>query len=1013
MNSFPLLRVQGEHNYINNAFSPTPFMTILHLLRLVALDTNLAWEFSQAWTVREFQLGDELIGYVADETSNSGNVSLVCRGKVRLLGFDATLGREVSLQLLSTGEIFGADNLFYPSMFSYRASASCAGTVAQITVSDLREWLQRLPNLELYLRQAVEAREKLIFLKTVTQLRLQTSQVLQNLLPYFLKIEIKAGTSLQEVTPASKGRFWLMQGSIGNANTNMPVTQIGYSWGYPDMTQLIEIAETDLVVCHLPKENCELINTQVDVVDISINTINPVSTDTNTGTKLSISTTPPFPIPYFPLPPSHYPFIQQQSSSDCGATCLAMVCMYWGKRISINTLRNLAQTDQMGASLPKLVDTAENLGYDAVGVRTTLSMLEWQTNPWIAHWRGVHYVVVWRVQDELVVISDPAIGKQTLSRDEFESNWTGYALTLTPTERLQTVKSEKISLGKVWGNFWYYRRLLAQILLASVVLQVFGLVTPVIASVVIDKVMPFKGFVTLNILALGFLLFGIWRILVRAVRQYLLDYFSNHMDMTLVSSFIRYTLQLPLQFFASRQVGDIVSRIEENRKIQVFLTRRLVSVTLDAVFALLGWGLIAYYNLQLTLVVLGLTIPAALLTLNTSPSLKRVSRSTAQQTASQNAAIFEMISQIATVKIAACEQWMRSRWEERFAKMIQMRFQGQRLTNNLQLINSLINHLGSTFVLWYGSILVMQEQLTLGKFVALNMLIASVINPILGLVELRNEYQEVLVSVERLNDVLEAEPEAIQSLQVLPGVRGEVRFENVTFKYHPDEHNALQNIDFSVQPGQIIGIVGASSAGKTTLVNLLAGLYRPQQGKILIDGCDIAGVLPESLRSQLGIVPQDTFLFAGTILENITLFNPHLTIEDALKVAKIANIHSFIESLPHGYNTQVGMHSRMLSDGQKQQIVLARALIRNPRILILDEAINSLDAQTEANLQQNLIHNGLNCTTFLITHRLTTLHHADHILVLDRGIIAEQGNHRELIAINGLYSHLMQQQSYM
>jgi HlyB family type I secretion system ABC transporter len=1042
MNSFPLLRVQGEHNYIDNAFSPTPYVTILHLLRLVALDTNLAWEFSQAWTVREFQLGDKLTGYVADATSNSGNVSLVCEGKVRLLGFDATLGREVSLKLLSSGDIFGADSLFCPSMFSYRASASCAAKVAQITVSDLQEWLLRLPNLELYLRQLVEIRQKLIFLKTVT---LQSSQVLQDLLPYFLKIEIKAGTSLIEATPASIGRFWLVQGTIGNANT-VPVTQIGHSWGYPHMTQPIGIAQTDLVVYYLPSESCELISTDVDT------NINRVNAGTDTNTKLSVSTISTFndgreaptwgprndgrgdPAPTWgprndgrgdPAPtwgPRNdgrgdpaptYPFIEQQSSSDCGATCLAMVCMYWGKRISVNTLRNLVQTDRMGASLLHLVDGAENLGYEAVGVRASLNVLESQTNPWIAHWQGVHYVVVWCVQGELVVISDPAMGKRTLSRDEFESNWTGYALTLTPTERLQTFESEKISLGKVWHNFWHYRRLLAQILLASVVLQVFGLVTPLIASVVIDKVMPLKGFVTLNILAVLFLLFGIWRILVRAVRQYLLDYLSNHMDMTLVSSFIRHALQLPLQFFASRQVGDILSRVEENRKIQVFLTRRLVSVTLDAVFALLGWGLIAYYNLQLTLVVLGLTIPAALLTLNMSPSLKRVSRSTAQQTASQNAALIETISQITTVKIAACEQWMLERWEERFAKMIQVRFRGQRLTNNLQLINNLINHLGSTAVLWYGSILVMQEQLTLGKFVALNMLIGSVINPILGLVELRNEYQEVLVSMERLNDVLETQPEATLLLQVLPQLRGEVRFENVTFSYHSSEGNALQNINFSVQPGQTIGIVGASGAGKTTVVNLLAGLYRPQQGRILIDGYDIAGVSPQSLRSQLGIVPTDTFLFAGTILENITLFNRQLTIDDARTVAKIADIHSFIESLPHGYDTQVGMHLRMFSAGQKQQIGLARALIRNPRILIFDEATSSLSSQTGANLQQNLIHKGFNCTTFIITHRLATLHHADRILVLNQGIIAEQGNYQELIAINGLYSRLIQQHGYM
>ncbi len=271
MNSFPSLRVQGEQNYTDNTFSPMTFTTILHLLRLVELDTNLALEFSQVWTVREFQLGDA-IGNVADtETSNSASVvSLVCKGQVRLLRFDATLGREVSVQLLGVGETFGADGVFCLSPFCYRAiaalaiprvsMASCV-SIAEIAVSDLKKWLPRLPDLELSLRQAVETRQKLIFLKTATELRLQTSQTLQQLLPYFVKIEISGGTSLQEATPATKGRFWLMHGSISNANTDIDMSvsqielQVGDSWGYPDMTLPTGSAETDLLVYHLPKEN--------------------------------------------------------------------------------------------------------------------------------------------------------------------------------------------------------------------------------------------------------------------------------------------------------------------------------------------------------------------------------------------------------------------------------------------------------------------------------------------------------------------------------------------------------------------------------------------------------------------------------------------------------------------------------------------------------------------------------------------------------------------------------------
>ncbi|PAX51986.1 peptidase domain-containing ABC transporter, partial [Brunnivagina elsteri] len=703
-----------------------------------------------------------------------------------------------------------------------------------------------------------------------------------------------------------------------------------------------------------------------------------------------------------------YHFIRQQSSSDCGVACLAMVCMYWGKRISLNRLRNLARTNRMGTTLPGLVDAAKHLGYETEGVRASLNSLESQTNPWIAHWQGIHYVVVWKTNSDVLTISDPAVGKRTISRDEFAANWTGYALLLTPTERLQQIKSEKISLAMVWQTLWQYRNLLAQITLASVVLQIFGLIIPVIAWIFIDGVLKFPTALTLNLFAFGFLLFGVWRLLVRAVRQYLLDYLSNHLDMNLVGNFIRHTLELPLQFFASRQVGDITTRVEENRKIQSFMTRRAVVVSLDALMAIGCFGLIAYYNLQLALLAIGLTIPVAIFSLSTNPSRERVSRNIAQKTAAQNTAVVEMMAGIATIKAGAAEKWVRSHWEEQFASTIKARFQGQRLANNLQLVSSTIAHLGTTVLLWYAATLVMEKQLSIGQFVAFNMLVSSISQPVLALFELRSQYQDVLVSMERLNDVLEAEPETNKelTLEILPKIHGEVHFENVTFSYHPEERDALQNISFRIPAGQTIGIIGASGSGKTTLVNLLAGLYRPNSGRILIDGKDISLFTPQSLRRQLGIVPQQSFMFSATIWENITLFNPEFSLEDVIAFSKLAAAHNFIHDLPLGYHTQIGEKARMLSTGQRQRISLARALIRNPPILVLDEATSeylpSLDVETENHVIRER-------TTLIITHKLNLLQHCDRILVLNRGIAVEQGTHQDLISNNKLYSHLIQQ----
>jgi HlyB family type I secretion system ABC transporter len=470
---------------------------------------------------------------------------------------------------------------------------------------------------------------------------------------------------------------------------------------------------------------------------------------------------------------------------------------------------------------------------------------------------------------------------------------------------------------------------------------------------------------------------------------------------------------LPLKFFESRQVGDIITRIQETQKIQTFLTRQAVSTWLDTIMMFVYVGLMLYYNWQLTVLVLALIPPIAILTVVASPFLRHLSREIFKEAAGQNSLVVEMMTGVATVKAAAAEQEVRWRWEERLTSLVNVQFKAQNLSNGLQSIGSLINSLGSTALLWYGASLVIQDRLTIGQFVAFNMLIGRVIGPILSLVSLWDEFQEILVSVERLNDVFTAEPEESpqKPLLVLPQLKGEVQFENVIFRYGEDEErNILQNISFRVNAGQTIAIVGRSGSGKSTLVKLLQGLYHPTKGRILVDGHDILQVSPPSLRSQLGVVPQECFLFSGTILENITLYRPEFTLEQAIEVAKLAEAHAFIQSLPLGYNTKVGERGSNLSGGQRQRIAIARALLGNPRILILDEATSSLDTESERRFQQNLTRISRDRTTFIIAHRLSTVRNADSILVLDKGILAEQGNHEELMAQRGIYYHLAQQQ---
>lgn len=1085
MNSFSSLTAQTEQNSRSKHRSSTARSSILNFLRRLVGDTSLVSDFSEVWVVREFQLGDDLATYNPERKTQDTNhvLSLVCEGRVRLLGFDTAIGKEVSTQLLSAQKTFGADHLFCNQPLPYRAIAASAGCVAEVTISNLASWLQRIPNLQNHLQQVIFERQALIFFKTCTELCCEKSYALQQFLPYLVQKKIDAGSSLSDVTPPKEGRFWLISGKISSQEAEKPPV-VGNSWGYPEMLLPTWSAETDLQVYQIGAEDWESAEAmalksspiQCEEEDNGTEQFNIACLEQSEGslqdskyalspshdacladangqilrrrhkiqnslreatqrvsTKFNILKSLPIALAaFFPqlesskaaqtLADIHFsqkgialhfsimrlwrpiPFIQQQSSSDCGAACLAMISRYWGKRFSLNTLRNLAQTDRLGASLSALTDAAENLGYQALPVRACLSVLELQTCPWIAHWQGIHYVVVWQVRGDRVLICDPAIGKRSLTRQEFEENWTEYALCLSPTERFKAFKDEKISLLGFWHIFWQHRILLGQIILASVLLQVFGLATPISAQVLLDQVIPQNSLATLNVLAVSFFIFGIWRIALTTVRQYLMNYFSNRIDTTLMGSFISHMLRLPLQFFASRQVEDIITRVQENRKIQLFLTRQTVTTVLDAAIAVLYLGLMAYYNLLLTLLVLGLLVPIIVLTLGVSPSLKRASREIHHKSAAQNSSLVEIVTGITTIKTAASEQGLRWYWEQRFTEMLEARFDSQKLAHKFQLAKSMINHFGNTAVWWYGTTLVIHQQMSIGQFVAFHMLIGSAINPVLALLGLWDEFQEVLISMERLNDVLTAQSEENphKALLVLPPIRGDVCIENVTFRFSEyEQHNTLQNVSFRIKAGQTVGIVGSSGSGKSTLVNLLAGLYHPNTGRILIDGHDLADISPQSLRSQLGLVSQECFLFSGTLLENITLYSSEYTLKQVIAAAQRAEAHTFIQSLPLEYNTRVGKGGIILSHGQRQRIAIARVLLRNPRILILDQTISSLDTEFNPQFIENIarfssVSVGAPSeprTTFIIADHLSTVRHADCILVLDQGNLVEHGTH--------------------
>jgi ATP-binding cassette subfamily B protein len=728
---------------------------------------------------------------------------------------------------------------------------------------------------------------------------------------------------------------------------------------------------------------------------------------------------------YFPIPTvvvgnwwrkftKRYPFFEQQSAADCGAACLVMVGRYWGKNLSINRLRDLANVSRSGASMRSLSAAAESLGFATRPVKASLDKFAQQSLPAIAHWQGRHYIVVYEITKKQVIVADPAIGQRQLTIKEFLAGWTGYALLLQPTTSLKKTQEANTPFWQLFDLVKPHFQVLLEVFIASVLIQVFGLVTPLFTQLLLDRVIVQGSILTLNTVGFGLLIFGLFRVAINGLRQYLLDHTANRISVALMVGFIKHTFGLPLSFFESRYVGDIVSRVQENQKIQRFLTGEALSIGLDLLTVFVYVGLMFWYSPPMALMTLAIVPPFVLLTFFATPFLRRISREVFTAGTLENSYLIQSLTGISSIRSMAIEQTVRWHWEELLNNLIKKNFSGQVISNQLQLISSTIQSLASTGLLWFGAWLVIQNQLTIGQLVAFNMLLGNIIQPFQRLIILWNQLQEVIVATERINDVLEAQLEEDlehNPRQFLPRLIGRIRFHNVTFRYHPEsEINILENLSFEILPEQTVAVVGRSGSGKTTLSKLILGLYLATDGRVLIDNQDVTSISLHSLRSQIGVVDQDTFLFGGTIRENITIAHPEASLEEIVEAAQLAGADEFIKRMPMGYETQIGEGGGMLSGGQRQRLAIARALLGNPRLLILDEATSHLDAESERIIQNNLKKILQGRTSVIIAHRLSTVRHADLILVLDRGVLVESGTHEELITKKGHYFYLNQQQ---
>ncbi len=709
-----------------------------------------------------------------------------------------------------------------------------------------------------------------------------------------------------------------------------------------------------------------------------------------------------------------YPALLQLSENDCGAACLAMILRYYQRHVSINRLRDLVNVSRDGASLHSLAEGAEALGFRARGLRADYQHLKKVELPAIVHWENFHYVVLYEVSADRVVIADPATGLRRLTREEFVKGWTGYLLCLSPTRKLEGVEESRTTFGRFLPLLKPHYKLLAEILIASLALQLFGLATPVFTQVIIDKVVVRGDRAVLNMMLVGMLLVAVFQTATSALRQYLLVHTSQRIDLQMVVNFYHHLLSLPMRYFEERRVGDILKRFNENARIRDLLTGHALGVPLDALTVAVYLALMCYYNVQLTFVALAFLPGYAVLVLVMTPLLKRQYRESFARSAEADSYMVEAVTGIGAVKASATERRVRWKLEGLMVRALNRHFRSALLSLTSSSVGGILQTLGTVVLLWFGARLVISGDLTVGQLVAFNVLAASVMRPIIKVLDLWNEVQQAGVGLERLNDVFDAKPEEDVSEAAriqLPEVSGRLKFSNVTFRYPTrPETNALQNINLEIEPGQTVAIVGRSGAGKTTFANLLLRMHEPNEGCITIDGYDVKQVSLSSLRTQIGVVPQDVFLFSGTIRENIALGDADAPLKEVVGAAMLAGAHDFIRELPAGYETKIGERGQSLSGGQRQRIAIARALYRKPRILIFDEATSALDAESERAIQQNLEQILKGRTTLVIAHRLSTVRNADVIVVIDHGTIIEKGTHESLMREHGVYYHLNVQQ---
>jgi ATP-binding cassette, subfamily B, bacterial HlyB/CyaB len=692
--------------------------------------------------------------------------------------------------------------------------------------------------------------------------------------------------------------------------------------------------------------------------------------------------------------------------ADPGLESLVTLLHLQGVAADREKIRHRLGTNKIGA--PEILRCAKDFGLKARATRTTWPRLAKTPLPAIATLHDGGFLVVAKAGEGKVLVQSPMATRPTLmTRGELLALWDGGLILMTRRAGLSDI-TRRFDISWFLGAIHKYRHLLTEVLVASFFLQLFALVSPLFFQVVIDKVLVHRGLSTLDVLVIGLFAISIFETVLGILRTYLFAHTTNRIDVELGARLFNHLLALPLAYFQARRVGDSVARVRELENIRNFLTSSALTLVIDLFFTFVFLAVMFLYSPLLTFVVLGSFPFYVAISMGVTPLFRQRLAEKFQRGAENQAFLVESVTGIETLKAMAVEPQMQRRWEEQLAGYVSASFQVLSLGNTASQVVQLISKIVTAGLLYFGARLVIDGALSVGELVAFNILAGRVNAPVLRLAQIWQDFHQARLSVSRLGDILNtaAEPTYMTARARLPAIRGNIRFEHVSFRYRIDGPQILHDVSFDVPVGQTIGVVGPSGSGKSTFAKLVQRLYVPESGRVLIDGMDLATADPAWLRRQIGVVLQENVLFNRTVRENIALADPAMPMERVIAAARLAGAHDFILELPEGYDTVVGERGSTLSGGQRQRIAIARALIGDPRILIFDEATSALDYESERVIQHNMKEIAKGRTVLIIAHRLSTVRAADRIVTLELGRLVEDGTHETLVKTGGRYASL-------